>query len=110
LLLAALLLVAMLTVGCGPTVREGTVSAKSHQEPYVETWTQMLCGYYGQYGCTVWIPIVHQTPHPEAWFVTVRRDASKDAPYSYWSIDRAAWDRLEVGSPIKVTEDMERPS
>lgn len=58
---AMVLAVAVLALaGCSDPPVEGRVSHKQHSDAY--DYTTMICAAYGQYGCTVWVPVFNHMP------------------------------------------------
>jgi uncharacterized protein YceK len=59
-MLVAVAAVTLALAGCASAPDHGVIHAKQHTDAYY--YTTMICGSYGKYGCTVWIPMTNYMP------------------------------------------------
>jgi hypothetical protein len=80
--------------GCSDPPESGYVLNKGHEAAY--DWVQMICGAYGKYGCTVYVPIVQH--EPEHWTLCLVDDkGSKSGTCRNREVDAATWRQYATG-------------
>jgi hypothetical protein len=95
-LLAALTLLAVLTLtACGWT-GTGTLTEKGHSAAYQSVY--FTCGSFNAQGiCTVQIPNFYTVP--ESWSLKIRDNAGKD----HWvSVHKPFWDSVKEGQQVTI--------
>lgn len=105
LLQPLLLALVLLGAACGyHGPASGAVEKRIYCPAHVETGYTMICGAYGKYGCTAWIPIPFEHNIPDSWYLTItscaddnRRDHCQRGSFE---VTQATYDNVSVGSVV----------
>ncbi len=82
----------LLLTACGAP-DSGTITEKAFVPEHDVTDTQMICGAYGQYGCTVYVPVITTTHYDDDWQFKI--DNGDDN--GWVSVDKCLYDMRYVG-------------